>query len=239
MPAKNADTEELIDRATAGDDSAREQLLVRHRGRLRRMVAVRLDRRLAARVDPSDIVQEALMVAAQKLSGYLRERPLPFYPWLRRLAWEHLVKMHRRHITTRKRSTTREELPALPDESVLELAQRLVASGTSPSNHMVREEIRGRMQTALASLADSDREVLVMRYLEQLSMSDIADILEISEGAVKMRHTRALRGCAACSATIRGSRRHESNCQSPDERQSIRPGPRRSPGRLRQPAREG
>ena len=101
--------------------------------------------------------------------------------------------MHRRHVTARKRSTTREEPPRLPDESVLELAQRLVASGTSPSNHMVQEEIRNRMQASLAQLAGGDREILVMRYLEQLSMNDIAGVLEISEGAVKMRHTRALR----------------------------------------------
>jgi RNA polymerase sigma-70 factor, ECF subfamily len=86
VSAKDADTEELIDRAKGGDDSARQQLLARHRERLRRMVVVRLDGRLAARVDPSDVVQEALLDAAGKLSGYLREPAVPFYPWLRRLA---------------------------------------------------------------------------------------------------------------------------------------------------------
>jgi RNA polymerase sigma-70 factor, ECF subfamily len=96
-------------------------------------------------------------------------------------------------VTARKRSTRREEHPGLSDESVLELAQRLVAPGASPSSHLVREELRHRVRTALAQLAPTDGEILVMRYLEQLSMSDIAGILEISEGAVKMRHTRALR----------------------------------------------
>ena len=84
MPEPN--TDELLNRAATGDRSAREQLWVRHRGRLRKMVAVRLDRRLAARVDPSDVVQEAILEADQMLSDYLVERPLPFYPWLRRLA---------------------------------------------------------------------------------------------------------------------------------------------------------
>jgi RNA polymerase sigma-70 factor (ECF subfamily) len=187
------DTEELIGRARNGDDAARQQLLVRHRGRLRKMVVARLDRRLAARVDPSDVVQEALLDAAQKLSGYLRERPLPFYPWLRRLAWEHLVKAHQRHLSARKRSASREEPLGLSDASVLALAQRLVASATTPSGHLLREEVRSRVRTALGQLADTDREFLVMRYLEQLSMRDIASVLEISEAAVKMRHTRALR----------------------------------------------
>jgi RNA polymerase sigma-70 factor (ECF subfamily) len=194
MAPQDIDTEQLLDRASGGDSAARQQLLARHRDRLCKMVAVRLDRRLAARVDPSDVVQEALLEAAGKLSGYLRERPLPFYPWLRRLAWEHLVKMHQRHVTAGKRSTRREEqvIPALSDESVVQLARRLVAPGTSPSNQLLREELRARIQAALARLAESDREVLVMRYLEQLPMNDIAAVLGISEAAVKMRHTRAL-----------------------------------------------
>ena len=58
----------------------------RYRDRLRRLVAVRLDPRLAARADASDVVQEALADAARKLDGYLRDRPIPFYPWLRQLA---------------------------------------------------------------------------------------------------------------------------------------------------------
>jgi RNA polymerase sigma-70 factor, ECF subfamily len=190
----DADTEELIVRACGGDDGARQRLLALHRDRLRRMVAVRLDRRLAARLDPSDVVQEALLEAAQRLSDYLKRRPVPFYPWLRRLAWEHLLKLHQRHIAARKRSANREEhsVLALPHESALELAKRLVSPGTSPSNGVLREEMRGRVRAALSRLPEGDREVLVLRYLEQLSMVEIAAVLEITEGAVKMRHTRAL-----------------------------------------------
>ena len=92
------EADELIERAARGDHAARHQLLVQHRDRLKRMVAVHLDRRLAARVDPSDIVQEALLDAYRELSDYLRRRPLPRYPWLRQLAWERLLKCHRAHI---------------------------------------------------------------------------------------------------------------------------------------------
>ena len=80
MPSHAPDTEELLRRAEQGDDQARQSVLVRHRERLKHMVAVHLDRRLAARVDPSDVVQEALIEAAQGLDDYLRQRPLPFYP---------------------------------------------------------------------------------------------------------------------------------------------------------------
>lgn len=194
MVNRDTDTELLIEQAGRGDSRARQQLLERHRDRLCRMVAVRLDRRVAARLDPSDVVQDALLDAAQQLSEYLKKRPLPFYPWLRRFAWEHLVKMHQRHLAVRKRSAAREEqwLSALPDESALQLAQQLAASGTSPSNRLVRQELRDRVQAALGQLSEDDREVLVLRYLEQLSISEIAAVQGISEGAVKMRRTRAL-----------------------------------------------
>ena len=109
MTRPKADTEELLQRAAEGDTAARQQLFVRHQHRLRQMVAVRMDRRLAARVDPSDLVQEALMDAHRKLNDYLRDRPLPFYPWLRRLAWERLLQLHRRHLHADRRSVLREE----------------------------------------------------------------------------------------------------------------------------------
>jgi RNA polymerase sigma-70 factor (ECF subfamily) len=79
----DVDTEQLLDQAAAGDEAARGQLLQRHRTRLKRMVTVRADPRLVARVDPSDVVQETLIEAAAQLGHYLRRRPLPFYPWLR------------------------------------------------------------------------------------------------------------------------------------------------------------
>jgi len=193
MNSHDPDTDQLLTRAADGDSSACQQLLARHRDRLRRMVAVRLDPRLAARLDPSDVVQEALLEAARKLPHYLREQPVPFYPWLRRLAWEHLLKLHQRHLA-RKRNAARDEpmAPALPDRSALELAQRLVASGTSPSGRVVRAETRDRVRAALGALAETDREVLVLRYLEGMTTAEVAAVLGLGESAVKMRHRRAL-----------------------------------------------
>ncbi len=194
MPRPKPDTDELLRRADTGDASAVGPLLDRHRDRLRRMITVRIDPRLAARVDPSDVVQEAFAEASQKLPDYLRDRPLPFYPWLRQIAWQRLVRLHQRHIGAQKRTVNREchaEL-ALPDESVMQLANRLVASGTSPSRRAIREELRGTVRAALDRMAPHDREILVMWYLEQLSVSEIAALMEMTETAVKSRHRRAL-----------------------------------------------
>src|SRR5690348_11510236 len=194
MADQDADAEALIDGARRGDDAARQELLAHHRGRLRKMVAFHLDRRLAARVDPSDVVQEALADAARKLDGYLRERPLPFYPWLRRLAWERLVKLQRRHRRSHRRSIDREEAGVLdlPEGSAVELANRLIDLRSGPGERLLREELRGRVRTALDRLPANDREVLVLRYLEQLRHDDIAAILGLTVGAVKVRHVRAL-----------------------------------------------
>jgi RNA polymerase sigma-70 factor (ECF subfamily) len=157
------------------------------------MVGVRLDRRLAPRLDPSDVVQEALAEAARRLPDYLRDRPLPFYPWLRQLARERLARLHHHHVNTDKRSVNREEagLP-LPDESALSLVACLAGPGPSPSSHLVQAELCTRVQAALGRMDEQDREVLILRYLEQLPTRDIAATLGISEGAAKMRHLRAL-----------------------------------------------
>ena len=135
MVEADAEVEGLIEQARRGDGAACQELLARHRARLRQMVAVRMDARLAARLDPSDVVQESLAEADRRLDAYLGARPLPFYPWLRQLAWDRLVEQHRRHLRARRRSVTREEEPAveLPDSSALALADRLLAREAGPS----------------------------------------------------------------------------------------------------------
>lgn len=194
MAGPELDTDTLIGRVRGGDGSARQQLLTRHRDRLRRMVSIRMDRRLAPRMDPSDIVQDVLADADRELSDYLRRRPVPFYPWLRQLAWDRLVEVHRRHVRAGKRSVKREEpgLLDLPDESAMMLADRFLDRSRSPSQQAVREETRRRVRAAIALLADRDREVLVLRHLEQLTTAQTAAVLGITDSAVKARHVRAL-----------------------------------------------
>jgi RNA polymerase sigma-70 factor (ECF subfamily) len=192
--AHDPDTEHLLRRVAQGDDAARGPLLERHRQRLRHMIALRLDRRLQARLDPSDVLQETLAEADQKLSEYARQRPLPFYPWLRCLAWECLQRLHRQHIRAGKRSVCREEPQGLtlPDESAQELADQLAARGSAPSARLRHDERRRRVHEALERLREGDREVLVLRYLERLSTREIAAVLGLSEAGVKTRQLRAL-----------------------------------------------
>ncbi len=181
----------LIEQARDGGIEAKQQLLQVHRERLKRMVAVRLDNRLTRRIDPSDIVQEALTEAAQKLEAYLVEMPVPFYVWLRSITWERLVKTQQHHLGVQKRSVAREQW-SLSDESVLELAQ-LIGHTSTPSEQLIQEELRERVRGALLELGERDQEILILRYLEQLSLGEVSEVLQISEGAVKQRQLRALR----------------------------------------------
>jgi RNA polymerase sigma-70 factor (ECF subfamily) len=75
----------------------------------------------------------------------------------------------------------------------MKLAFPLLAKDANPSEAMMRTEVRQRVRDALEQLPAVDREVLVMRHLEQMSVSEIAEALQITEGAVKMRRLRAIR----------------------------------------------
>ena len=193
MAIQHPDTDQLLDRAASGDQLAEGELFERCRPRLLRMMALRLDPRIAARVDPSDVVQECLAEAHRKLPGYLQSRPVRFYPWLRAIAWQRLVKIHRAHIARERRSIHREgSVLPLPDESTAQLVDRLASPDMQPPERVLRSELRQRVRAALDQLGESDRELLVMRYLEHMPLEEIAQALAITPEAAKKRHRRGL-----------------------------------------------
>jgi RNA polymerase sigma-70 factor (subfamily 1) len=194
MDFSSADTRKLVIRAIAGSGSAVEQLLADCRPHLKRMVAVRMDSRLKARFDPSDVVQAVLTEAAQKMV-MLQQSPEQFFPWLRQLAWDELARLSRDHIHTQKRSVTREQNDwqgQVADDSMLELAERLATQQLGPGSRLVHKEIRARVQTALAQLDRADREILALRFLEQLDINSVAAALGVTVAAVKSRQFRAI-----------------------------------------------
>jgi RNA polymerase sigma-70 factor (ECF subfamily) len=195
MNTRSDDTSGLVRKAVAGDGAAIEELFARHRAQLSRMIAVRLDPRLKGRLDPSDIVQDVLVEASQKMATELAGNSVEFYPWLRGLAWDRLCRLHRHHVATRKRSVAREEPVAtadVDDESVLKLAECIAASGGGPGTQVMHDELRRRVREALTQLPAKDREIIVLRFLEQLSTKDAADVLGISLTAAKSRQLRAI-----------------------------------------------
>jgi RNA polymerase sigma-70 factor, ECF subfamily len=185
----------LLCDAAAGDAQAVRGLLERHRAQLRRMIASRLDHRLAPRLDPSDVVQETLADAVRRLPDYLRDRPIPFDAWLFRLALDRLARTHRHHVASMVRGIGHERRldGSHPGEaSGAPWGDRLKSHEPTPGGCLVREERRFGLAAALARMNEADREVIGLRYLDQLAFDEIAAILEIGLSAAKMRHLRAL-----------------------------------------------
>src|SRR3954452_7537389 len=91
------ETQALLKRVAQADPVAAGRLWERHREPLRRMIGLRLDHALGRRVDASDVVQEGLLKAHQRLPDYLRKPVLPFHLWLRQIARDHVIDEHRRH----------------------------------------------------------------------------------------------------------------------------------------------
>ena len=145
------------------------------------------------RIDPSDVVQEVLLDAQRELPAYIRDRPVPFFVWLRDIARDRLVWFTRRH-TAKKRDAFRDlPLGVSPSGARAQTpVDRLVDGGTSPSGLAIREEERALALALLGRLEAADRRVLELRYLEGLPIAAIAAVLEISPSAAQMRHFRAL-----------------------------------------------
>ncbi len=207
MTNNSEETNRLLHRARADDAEALNELLARHRPRLRRMVELRLDRRLQARIDASDVIQEAFIQVARRLDEYLEEPSYPLFLWLRLIVGERLLKLHRHHLGTQMRDAGMEVSiyrGALPEASSAALAAQLLGKHTSPTQAAVRAERMIRLQEALNALDAMDREVLSLRHFEELSLAETALSLGIEESAAAKRYIRALKRLKATLAGMPG-----------------------------------
>ncbi len=190
------ETQDLLDQARKGQSGAVDRLLDVYREPLRRVIDLRLDPALAARVDASDIVQDVLLEAHRRLEEYLRNPGMPFRLWLRHIAKDHVIDAHRRHRQAQRRSLDREQplVPAvLADHSSYELAAQLLDGERTPASAAIHRELQRKLDQAIADLDEDDREIILMRHREQLSNQDVATSLGLSEAAASMRYLRAIR----------------------------------------------
>jgi RNA polymerase sigma-70 factor (ECF subfamily) len=197
------ETQAMLERAAGDDRSAVDRLLAAHREPLRRMIAARLDRSLGRREDASDVVQGVLLEASRRLAEYLRHPPMPFPLWLRQIARDQLIDVHRRHRVASRRSIDRERSFAASefhDRSSLDLASALCDQGPTPAAEAIRRELVARFHAALDELGEDDREILIMRHFEHLTNSETAAALGLSEPAAGMRYLRSLRRLRAILA---------------------------------------
>jgi RNA polymerase sigma-70 factor (ECF subfamily) len=186
-------TQELLKGVTDGDSQAVNRLMDRHREAVRRMIQMRLDQAVARRVDASDVVQDVLMEASQRLKDYLANPVMPFHLWLRQLAKDRIIDMHRRHRAAQRRSVDREQnMSGLgnDEQSAADLAALLKDAELTPAAAALRREMEQRF---LVALDENDREIVVMRHFEHLGNSEVAEALGLSPPAAGMRYLRAIR----------------------------------------------
>lgn len=186
-----------LEHLSAGDASAAVQVLHSRFGeRLKQQIIVRLDRRLAGRVDPDDVLQEAFVDIMARLGNFQPERNVPLFQWLRMIVQERIIATHRRHLLTGKRDARREQAgygDGTGDESAHSLADMILVDDTSPSGRVVRQERLSKLAKALEEIAPIDREIILMRVYENLPNDNAAEALGIEPEAAKKRLTRAIR----------------------------------------------
>jgi RNA polymerase sigma-70 factor (ECF subfamily) len=207
VATENRDTEELVHRVSSGDSLALQDLFSRHRERLERMVRLRLDPRVHGRLDHSDVVQEVYLEAFRRLEDYIRDPKLPFFLWLRCIAGQKLIDLHRRHLGAQARDPRREvaHRPGpVPEATSAALAADIVGRSSSPSQKLLRDERRVRLQEVIESMDPMDRAVLVSRHFEHLTNAETAKELGLKESTASHRYVRALRKLKAILEDLPG-----------------------------------
>jgi RNA polymerase sigma-70 factor (ECF subfamily) len=209
-PPAPGSADPLLDRLRGGDQQALAELFARHRPQLRRMVDLRIDPRLAARVDPSDVLQEAYVDALARYGHYFAKPGGSFYVWLRLIVGQRLIDLHRRHVTAKMRGAGQERAAAAypagggAPATSLSLARHLIAQMDSPSQVARQGEALAQVQGALESLDEVDREILTLRHFEELTNNEVAELLGLEKAAASNRYVRALGRLRQALASVPG-----------------------------------
>lgn len=177
------------------------QLWEEYRPRLLAMLRRRIDPGLAVRVDPEEVLADAFFDAGRDWRRFRSRDDLSAYAWLYRLVLDRLIETWRRE--TRGRRDLRRDLP-WPEQSSAALGLNLVGPATSPSEAVIRGELKEQMTCALGELKDGYRDVLWMRHSEQLSFAEIGQVLGVTENNATVRYVRALKRLRACWQALHG-----------------------------------
>ena len=170
-----------------------ENIFREERPRLWRLIRFRLNPGIRHHVDTEDILQDVFIEASRLYADYLNGNSLAPYLWLRQIALETLRDVHRTHMGTQQSATERESYSDLPPtDAASSPLVRLVAAVTTPSAVAIRQETKVIVDQALQRLNETDWEVIQLRQFEELTNSEVAEVLKISVTAASIRYVRAL-----------------------------------------------
>jgi len=198
--------QETTARLRRGGQAALAREFLRHRHRLRRMIEVRLDRRLAGRVDPSEVLEQTFLEAARQLDQYLAQAPMPLFLWLRYLTGQRILALHRQLLGPEAASCSqtaagRAGRPKADSASLsMHLAAQIGPGPSTPPN----QQLSARLAELLDQLDPLDREILALRHFEQLSNQEAAEELGLSPAAASHRYIHALQKLRAVLKTLPG-----------------------------------
>ena len=168
----------------------RASSLGRFRSYLKGLAARELDSVIGRKLDPSDIVQEALLSAVENVKDFKGETDSEFVAWLRGIL-EHTLRDEIRRLRRKKRDVKRER-PL--DETLRESRIRKgPAGGHSPSSILSREETLLEVAEAMIELPGELRRVLFLRHWRGLSLKEIAQEMNRTHAEVAGLLRRAMR----------------------------------------------
>jgi RNA polymerase sigma-70 factor (ECF subfamily) len=155
--------------------------LARYRVYLRLLARLQLDPRLRASLDPSDVVQQALLKAYQRHDQFRGETEAELAAWLRAILANTLADAVRRGQT---REGLQRSLEASIEHSSSRLEAWLASTGSSPSEHAVQHEQLLLMSEALAKLPDDQQRAVELKHLQGYTVEAIAEEMGRSKAAV-------------------------------------------------------
>lgn len=192
----SSNAEMLLTQALAGSQECFGRLLHVYRNYLKILVISQLERKLLARVSPSDVVQETFLEASRDFGQFRGKSSQEFWGWLRSILVNNLHRVVEQHVLTKKRDVRREiSLEALAnslEQSTTRLETILPASGSSPSGNLQQAELEIHLADKLAELPEDYRTVIVLRHIEAMPFEEIGKRMERSSGAARMLWFRAI-----------------------------------------------
>jgi RNA polymerase sigma-70 factor (ECF subfamily) len=188
-----SDWRRLLGHAKTGDSAAVGRLLEAYRPYLALLARLQISRRLQGKIDATDVVQDVFLEAHRNLMLFRGTCEAEFVAWLRQILSDRLTNLVRHYLGTKRRDIRLErEMAAAIDESSRVLDGSLVARQSSPSDRASRCEQAVLLADALSQIPDDQREVLVLRHLEELTFPDVAARMGRTVDSVKGLWTRGL-----------------------------------------------
>lgn len=167
--------------------------LERCRAYLCTLARLQLPSGLRGKLDPSDVVQQTLLTAHEKLDQFRGKSEAELRGWLRQILRNHLLGTHRRFRMSRRDVGREQSLEALTPDPSRAPQDRLSSDPSSPSQHALHQEELRRLADALAQLPDDQRRAVELHHLKGLSVALVADSLGRSKQAVVGLLFRGLR----------------------------------------------